>query len=73
MSYRQQQTNYGSKVVTGADQKVQLMSWLYSCRVKMLDAAVLEDVQRRYSKVPRQVVEYELICARQRRAGEDRL
>jgi hypothetical protein len=56
MSYRQQQTNYGSKVVTGADQKVQLMSWLYSCRVKMLDAAVLEDVQRRYSKVPRQVV-----------------
>lgn len=72
MSYRPQQRNYGSKEVTGKDQKVQLLQWLYQCRPHMLDIATLDELRRRYSKVPAKEIEYLLIVARQQRAGEAR-
>lgn len=63
---------FAQKQTTGADQKASLVSLLYQCRPKALDGFVLEDLQRRHSKVDARVVEYELIRARQNRAGEPR-
>lgn len=55
---------------TGADQKVSLIRQLYECRPHMLALYTVDELRRRYSKVPARVVEYELTIARQKRAGE---
>ena len=67
-----QASRFAPKPMTGADQKARLISQLWDCRPHMLDVYTLEELLQKFPKVDRRVVEYELIRARQNRAGEPR-
>lgn len=71
MTYHARQS-HAQKQITGAGQETELITQLYSCRPAALDAYRLEDLQRRYSKVPARRVEYLLTIARQNRKDEAR-
>ena len=58
--------------MTAAQHKTQLISLLYSCRPHMLDRYTAEELHRTHSKMALREVEYLLIVARQKRAGEAR-
>jgi hypothetical protein len=58
--------------MTAAQHETQLISLLYSCRPHMLDRYTAEELHRTHSKMDLRKVEYLLIVARQKRAGEAR-
>lgn len=60
--HRQQQ-------MTQVQAKAQLVQLLYSCRIERLQALSAEELVRTH-RVPARVAEYELLVARQKRAGE---
>lgn len=65
-------SRWASPQMTAAQHRTQLTSLLYSCRPHMLDRYTAEDLHRTHSKMPLREVEYLLIVARQKRAGEAR-
>ncbi len=71
MSY-QPRNRYGSPQRTAADHRQALKLMLFSCRPHMLDIYTVDSLQRTHSKLSVKEIEYELLIARQKRAGEAR-
>jgi hypothetical protein len=61
--------SFGPQKRTQADKRTTMIQFLYGCRPVVLKTVTVDDLVNRHG-VPRKDAEYELIVAKQKRAGE---